>query len=319
MFSRPGAAAVVIALAAVRRPAARRRRRRPPAICSSSPSTRCAPITSAPTARRPARHRRSTRWPRAACASIRRRPPFRSPGRRTRRSSPASYPPAHGVRGNVVFTLGDETSDARDALEAARLSTAAFVGAYPVAAAFGFNQGFDTFDEEFHETSPIDQGAERRANEVADAALRWLGATTRRARRSSRGCISTIRTRRIRRRRRTASGSPAVPTTARSPSPTRRWAACSTRCARPATIATPIVMVLADHGEGPRRSPRADARGAHLSVDDAGAVHRRRSGRRRRRASCRRASRPIDVVPTALALVGADADRVAARPRSRGR
>ena len=84
------------------------------------------------------------------------------------------YPPTHGVRGNVVFTLGEHVSDAGDAAEAARLSTAAFVGAYPVAAAFGFNQGFDTFDEEFHESGLGDQGAERRANEVADAALRWL-------------------------------------------------------------------------------------------------------------------------------------------------
>ena len=52
--------------------------------------------------------------------------------------------------------------------------TAAFVGAYPVAAAFGFNQGFDTFNEDFHETSAGEPGAERRASEVADAALRWL-------------------------------------------------------------------------------------------------------------------------------------------------
>jgi hypothetical protein len=59
---------------------------------------------------------------------------------------------------------------------------AAFVGAYPVAGAFGFNQGFDTFNEDFHETSPGEQGAERRANEVTDSALRWLesaGAATR--------------------------------------------------------------------------------------------------------------------------------------------
>ena len=49
------------------------------------------------------------------------------------------------------------------------------MGAYPVAAAFGFGQGFDTFDEEFHESNPGEQGAERRANEVADAFIRWLG------------------------------------------------------------------------------------------------------------------------------------------------
>src|SRR5436190_17758596 len=85
------------------------------------------------------------------------------------------YPPTHGVRGNVVFTLGDKYPTLATRLKRRGYRTAAFVGAYPVAAAFGFSQGFDTFDEEFHETSPLDQGAERRANEVADAATRWLG------------------------------------------------------------------------------------------------------------------------------------------------
>ena len=85
------------------------------------------------------------------------------------------YPPSHGVRGNVVFTLGSDHPTLATRLKRRGYRTAAFVGAYPVAAAFGFGQGFDTFDEEFHETSAIDQGAERRANEVADAALKWLG------------------------------------------------------------------------------------------------------------------------------------------------
>src|SRR5213596_2310884 len=82
------------------------------------------------------------------------------------------YPPAHGVRGNVVFTLGAKYPTLATLLKQEGYRTAAFVGAYPVAAAFGFNQGFDTFDEEFHEASQGDPGAERRANEVADSALR---------------------------------------------------------------------------------------------------------------------------------------------------
>ena len=84
------------------------------------------------------------------------------------------YPPSHGVRGNVVFTLGSTYPTLATRLKRAGYATAAFVGAYPVAAAFGFNQGFDTFNEEFHEASVGDPGAERRANEVVDAALRWL-------------------------------------------------------------------------------------------------------------------------------------------------
>src|SRR5437867_7281600 len=84
------------------------------------------------------------------------------------------YPPAHGVRGNVVFTLGSKYPTLATLLKQQGYHTGAFVGAYPVAAAFGFNQGFDTFDEDFHETSPGESGAERRANGVADSALRWL-------------------------------------------------------------------------------------------------------------------------------------------------
>src|SRR5256885_8687384 len=84
------------------------------------------------------------------------------------------YPPAHGVRGNVVFSLGSKYPTLATLLKKQGYQTAAFVGAYPVAAAFGFNQGFDTFNEDFHETSLGEPGAERRANEVADAALRWL-------------------------------------------------------------------------------------------------------------------------------------------------
>jgi arylsulfatase A-like enzyme/Flp pilus assembly protein TadD len=84
------------------------------------------------------------------------------------------YPPAHGVRGNVVFTLGTSYPTLATRLKRRGYTTAAFVGAYPVAAAFGFGQGFDTFDEEFHESGTGDTGAERRANEVADASLRWL-------------------------------------------------------------------------------------------------------------------------------------------------
>src|SRR5438132_13069815 len=87
------------------------------------------------------------------------------------------YPPAHGVRGNVVFTLGSRYPTVAARLKRSGYRTAAFVGAYPVAAAFGFAQGFDSFDEEFHESSPLDQGAERRANEVADAALKWFAGT----------------------------------------------------------------------------------------------------------------------------------------------
>jgi arylsulfatase A-like enzyme/Tfp pilus assembly protein PilF len=84
------------------------------------------------------------------------------------------YPPMHGVRNNVVFSLGKEDVSLATRLKQVGYATAAFVGAYPVAADFGFGQGFDVFNEQFHESNPGEQGAERRANEVADAATLWL-------------------------------------------------------------------------------------------------------------------------------------------------
>jgi arylsulfatase A-like enzyme/tetratricopeptide (TPR) repeat protein len=84
------------------------------------------------------------------------------------------YPPVHGVRDNVVFTLDAKHPTLATLLKAEDYRTAAFVAAYPVAGSFGFARGFDRFEEGFHETPVAGQGAERPANEVADAALGWL-------------------------------------------------------------------------------------------------------------------------------------------------
>jgi arylsulfatase A-like enzyme/Tfp pilus assembly protein PilF len=85
------------------------------------------------------------------------------------------YPPAHGTRDNVVFPLAARHKTLAAILKGAGYRTAAFVGAYPVAASFGFGQGFDDYDEGFHQSQVPGEGAERPGNEVADAAVRWLG------------------------------------------------------------------------------------------------------------------------------------------------
>src|SRR5258705_2107132 len=64
------------------------------------------------------------------------------------------YPPMHGVRDNVVFSLDAKHQALATLLKRQGYRTAAFVGAYPVAAAFGFRQCFDTFSEDFKD-SPI--------------------------------------------------------------------------------------------------------------------------------------------------------------------
>jgi len=88
------------------------------------------------------------------------------------------YPPVHGVRDNVVFSLDPRHRTLAALLKAQGYRTAAFVGAYPVAAAFGFRQGFDTFSEDFKDSPIPGAGAQRPANEVVDATLGWLTAPT---------------------------------------------------------------------------------------------------------------------------------------------
>ena len=86
------------------------------------------------------------------------------------------YPPRHGVRENVSFLLEPGQTTLATRLRRRGYHTGAFVGAYPVAAGFGFGQGFDHFSEGLHANPGIGQGAERPANEVADAAVDWLRA-----------------------------------------------------------------------------------------------------------------------------------------------
>ncbi|HET9317583.1 MAG TPA: sulfatase-like hydrolase/transferase, partial [Vicinamibacteria bacterium] len=84
------------------------------------------------------------------------------------------YPPVHGVRDNVTFSLGDAHPTLATLLKARGYRTAAFVAAYPVAADFGFARGFDEFHEDLHESPVPGHGAERPGNEVADQVIAWL-------------------------------------------------------------------------------------------------------------------------------------------------
>jgi len=86
------------------------------------------------------------------------------------------YPPVHGVRDNVVFSLDARHQTLATILKGHGYRTAAFVGAYPVAAAFGFRQGFDTFSEDFKDSPIPGAGAQRPASDVVDATLAWLAA-----------------------------------------------------------------------------------------------------------------------------------------------
>ncbi|MCB1628455.1 MAG: sulfatase-like hydrolase/transferase [Xanthomonadales bacterium] len=95
------------------------------------------------------------------------------------------YPMAHGVRDNGLFTLAAEETTLAEILRAQGYATAAAVGAFPVIGRFGFNQGFDLFDDaltghlEDHLGERIVPKArlffdERRAAQVNEAVLPWL-------------------------------------------------------------------------------------------------------------------------------------------------
>jgi arylsulfatase A-like enzyme/tetratricopeptide (TPR) repeat protein len=90
------------------------------------------------------------------------------------------YPPVHGVRDNVAFPLGAGHRTLASILQTRGYRTAAFVAAFPVAAAFGFGRGFDHFNEDFHATPGGGEDAERPGNEVADRAIEWLTQAERR-------------------------------------------------------------------------------------------------------------------------------------------
>ena len=87
-----------------------------------------------------------------------------------------AYPPVHGVRDNVRFGINTGVATLAERLRRAGYETGAFIGAFPVAAAFGFGRGFETFDEGLHPSAELGGVAERPANEVADAAIAWLSA-----------------------------------------------------------------------------------------------------------------------------------------------
>lgn len=85
-----------------------------------------------------------------------------------------TYPPIHGARGNEGFRLAEYNVTLAETLRDAGYETAAFVGGFPMAALFGLNQGFDTYDDQLGEASNKRHYNERSAGEVSQPAMAWL-------------------------------------------------------------------------------------------------------------------------------------------------
>jgi arylsulfatase A-like enzyme/tetratricopeptide (TPR) repeat protein len=88
------------------------------------------------------------------------------------------YPYQHGVRDNTGFALSPRVPTLATRLKRAGWTTGAFVGAYPLDARFGLNQGFDVYDDRFPRGSNPDDFviAERRGDQVVAAARAWWDA-----------------------------------------------------------------------------------------------------------------------------------------------
>ena len=83
-------------------------------------------------------------------------------------------PPYHGVHDNINYRLGDSNVTLAEILHEHGFQSAAFVGSYVLAARFGLDQGFDTYDDESSASSARIFFAERRAEAVSRRALEWL-------------------------------------------------------------------------------------------------------------------------------------------------
>lgn len=86
------------------------------------------------------------------------------------------WPYRHGVRNNGTYRLEDDQLTLAEVLRERGYATGAVVGAFPVAAQFGLNQGFELYDDAFPGESGAseDEAAQRRAAEVTDLGLRWI-------------------------------------------------------------------------------------------------------------------------------------------------
>jgi choline-sulfatase len=90
-----------------------------------------------------------------------------------------TFPPAHGVRDNGGFFLGDRQTTLAERLRSRGFATGGFVGAYVLDHKWGIAQGFQTYFDDFNLSTYQSRSlgsVDRPGNEVADRALTWLDA-----------------------------------------------------------------------------------------------------------------------------------------------
>jgi choline-sulfatase len=85
-------------------------------------------------------------------------------------------PPGHGFRNNSGFTLSPRVKTAAEDFRQRGYRTAAFVSGFPLDRRFGFDRGFETYDDHLPKGNDRRRTpyVERFADATTDAALRWL-------------------------------------------------------------------------------------------------------------------------------------------------
>jgi choline-sulfatase len=89
-----------------------------------------------------------------------------------------TYPPVHKVRDTGSFVLQPENTTLAEILQQQGWETAAFVGSSVLKKSFGFAQGFAVYDDVMPQRGAralASEYPERRAGEVVDRAVKWLG------------------------------------------------------------------------------------------------------------------------------------------------
>lgn len=85
-----------------------------------------------------------------------------------------TYPPRHGVHGNLKYQLNDENITLAEILKDNGFTTAAIISAFILDSRFGLDQGFDIYDDSFDEELENASIAQRRGEETTDHAISWL-------------------------------------------------------------------------------------------------------------------------------------------------
>ena len=84
------------------------------------------------------------------------------------------YPPSHGVRNNARFRLPEDVTTLAELLGGHGRATAAFVSSFTTSRLFGLGQGFDLFDDDLGNDDTGSRRTQRPGPETAAHAATWL-------------------------------------------------------------------------------------------------------------------------------------------------